>query len=61
MSPSLHPLADSFIASRLETPSERASREKSATEQLLLTIALSSLPLIGLAAGVVSVALWTAA
>ena len=60
MSLGVHPFADNFVASRLEMPAERAAREKAASQQLILKVALSTLPLIGLAAGVVGAALWMA-
>ena len=60
MSPGIHPFADAFIMSRLETPSERSTREKTEAGRLFYRMALSTLPLIGLAIGVVAVALRTA-
>jgi len=60
MAPGIHPFASAFVAARLETPAERAAREKSASGDLIRSIALSALPLVGLMVGVVSVALWTA-
>jgi len=58
MSPGIYPVLDTFVASHLETPSPMAERDKSAREHLILKIALSTLPLIGLTAGVVSMAIW---
>jgi len=55
MSPGIYPVLDTFVASHLETPSPMAKR---AREHLILKIALSTLPLIGLTAGVVSMAIW---
>jgi len=57
MSPGLHPFADHFVLSRLETPLERSQREKAENNQVLYKIALSTLPLIGLTVGVVAAAL----
>ncbi|MEI9992558.1 MAG: hypothetical protein WDM86_21310 [Rhizomicrobium sp.] len=59
MSSGLHPLADQFVLTRLEPPAERAARETQARERLVLSIGLATLPLIGLVAGVVGVALLT--
>ncbi len=57
MSPGLHPFADAFVLSRLETPIERSEREKAENNNVVLKIALSTLPLLGLTIGVVAAAL----
>jgi len=58
MSPGIYPVLDGFVSSHVETPPETASRVTSATEHLILKIALSTLPLICLTAGTVSMAIW---